>query len=83
MPDNDKHNSREDKGPNLSHMVKENDDKISLLETGQKEILTQLRLLAENMGKQVIDNDNEEEESVKLSWVQTKKPWVRSSLRRR
>lgn len=40
MADDDEHNSREDEGPNLSHTVKENSDKIILLETGQKEILT-------------------------------------------
>lgn len=42
MADNDEHNSRDVKGHNLSHMVEENSNKICLLETGQREILTQL-----------------------------------------
>lgn len=63
--DNEDRNSQSNEGPDLSHIVQENSEKISLVEFWQKEILTQLRLLAEKLWKQVISNDEEEEKSVK------------------
>lgn len=65
MTDNEEWNSQSNEGPDLSHMVKENSDKINLLKSWQKEILSQLRLLAEKMGKQAINNDGEEKQLVK------------------
>lgn len=51
MADNDERNSQSNEGPDLSHIVKENSDKIRLLESEQKEILIQLWLVAKKMGK--------------------------------
>lgn len=41
----------------LSKVVKENTDKISLLESGQQEIINQLRLPTKNLGKQALNDD--------------------------
>lgn len=64
MVDNDEQNRQSNEGSDLSHMVKENNDKICLLESGQKEVLTQLWLLAEKMGKQVVNHDEGKEEQL-------------------
>lgn len=60
---NDEHLCETDESPDLPHMVKQNSEKINLLESGQKEILTQLRLLVKKLGNQVVNNNDDTEHS--------------------